>query len=86
MNLLQKIAFSGTRPQNLLGALNISPDNRLKLQADEASKEGYFERAIELYEKALLINPENSSIFLPLAKTYKFNNGKWKYNIICNIQ
>ena len=73
MNLLQKIAFSGTRPQNLLGALNISPDNRLKLQADEASKEGYFERAIELYEKALLINPENSSIFLPLAKTYKFN-------------
>ena len=74
MNFSQRISFSQSQPQNLLAALKMSQDNKLKLQADEASKGGYFERAIELYEKALEINPNNSSVFVPLAKTYKFNN------------
>ena len=74
MNFSQRISFSQAQSPNLLAALKMSQDNILKLQADEASKEGYFERAIDLYEKALAINPDNTSVFLPLAKTYKFNN------------
>ena len=74
MNFSQRISFSQAQSPNLLAALKMSQDNVLKLQADEASKEGYFERAIDLYEKALAINPDNTSVFIPLAKTYKFNN------------
>lgn len=74
MNFLQNISFSQSQPANLLAALKMSQDDKLKLQADEASKEGFFERAIELYEKALEINPKNTSVYVPLAKTYKYNN------------
>lgn len=66
-----RIAFA---QGNLLPAASpVSQDRQLVSQADEAQRQGHFDKAIDLYEKALQINPDNTDIYLPIAKTYKFN-------------
>lgn len=49
-------------------------DSSTKAQADECMKNGLFDKAIELYEKAIKSNPADIDARLSLAKTYNFNN------------
>ena len=56
-----------------LKARSVLEDRILKSQADNATKQGLFDKAIELYKKALDINPEDIETHLSLAKTYNYN-------------
>ena len=70
-----KIAFAQSPPpQKPIAANSVSKDENLRIQADEAMKSGYFDRAINLYKQALELNPENPDANLNLAKTYKLNS------------
>lgn len=60
--------------QKPLCANPISEDETLRLQADECMKNGYFDKAVNLYKQALQINPDNTDANLNLAKTYRLNN------------
>ncbi|MBS4760827.1 MAG: tetratricopeptide repeat protein [Clostridium sp.] len=54
-------------------ARSVLEDRVFKSQADTAMKEGHFEKAIELYHKALAVNPDDIELHLSIAKTYNFN-------------
>ncbi len=54
-----------------LGASTVSADESYRLQADEYMKGGYFDKAVNLYKKALSANPQNNQATLNLAKTYR---------------
>lgn len=49
-------------------------NNSLKTKADTYMNDGVFDKAIELYEKALQINPNDADVHLNLAKTYSYSN------------
>lgn len=70
-----KIPFSQqqSEPQKIL-ARSVSQDETLRQQADESAKEGYFDKAINLYKQALMVNSQNEDATLSLAKTYKLNS------------
>ncbi len=68
------IAFAQTAQNTPVAASSVSKDENIRIQADEAMKSGYFDRAIKLYKQALEINPENTDANLNLAKTYKLNS------------
>ncbi len=78
-NVSNKIPFAKNPPvqkadsKELLAAA-AAQDEKLKQQADEQMKEGYFDNAINLYKQALLINSENPDANLSLAKTYKLKS------------
>ncbi len=63
-------------------SINISPlnfgsslvENRTVAKADEYLKNGYFDKAIDLYKKVLEHNPSNIDARLSLAKSYSYNN------------
>ena len=49
-------------------------DDSIKLQADDCLQNGLFDKAIELYKKALAVNPNNIPARLNIAKAYSYNN------------
>lgn len=49
-------------------------NNSLKTKADTYMNDGVFDKAIELYEKALQINPNDADVHLNLAKTYSYSS------------
>lgn len=63
-------------------SINISPlnfgsslvENRTVAKADDYLKNGYFDKAIDLYEKVIQHNPSNIDARLSLAKSYSYNN------------
>lgn len=46
----------------------------VKAKADEYMNNGNFDKAIELYKKALKVSPYDAKVHLNLAKTYTYNN------------
>ena len=49
-------------------------ENRTVAKADDYLKNGYFDKAIDLYEKVIQHNPSNIDARLSLAKSYSYNN------------
>lgn len=56
-----------------LASASVAECEKYRLKADEAQKQGYFDKAINLYKQALMYNPDDYDTNLNLAKTYKLN-------------
>ena len=49
-------------------------NSALKAEADEAARQGFFDKAISLYQRALGYSPDDPDLRLGLAKSYCYNN------------